>query len=314
MHLVPIGDWIAQAIDWLLANVSGLFDAISVFVGRSVDIFLFLTTVLSPVPMIIFLAALAWWFSRKIGLTVFTVLSFLLIWDMGLWEATMTSLAFVIVAVVTALILGLPVGIWAGLNNAVSGAIRPVLDLMQALPVFVYLIPAIFFFGVGVVPGIAATIVFALPPVVRLTELGIRQVDADLIEAVHAFGAKKSLVLREVQLPLAVRSIMVGINQTIMLALSMVVIAGLVGSGGLGAVVVEGVTQLNVSLGFQGGIAVVILAIYLDRVTASAGMARPRGRRKGRRDRARWEKSDRATGGNNPESLPTADTAAPIGI
>jgi glycine betaine/proline transport system permease protein len=141
---------------------------------------------------------------------------------------------------------------------------------MQAMPVFVYLIPAVFFFGVGMVPGIAATIVFSIPPAVRLTELGIRKLDVELLEAAMAFGAKKGMILKDVQLPLAFSSIMAGVNQVIMLALSMVVVAGLVGAGGLGGVVVEGVAQLDTARGFEGGLAVVILAVYLDRVTSGA--------------------------------------------
>ena len=160
--------------------------------------------------------------------------------------------------------------------------VRPILDFMQTLPVFVYLIPAVFFFGIGVVPGVISTLVFAIPPAVRLTELGIRSVDKEVVEAAIAFGAKPRQMLREVQLPLALPSIMAGVNQTLMLALSMVVISGLVGAGGLGAVVVRGISTLDVGAGFEGGLAVVFLAIYLDRLTAS--LAKPRRRRpKGRK-------------------------------
>ena len=147
--------------------------------------------------------------------------------------------------------------------------VRPILDFMQTLPVFVYLIPAVFFFGIGAVPGVVATLVFAIPPAVRLTELGIRSVDKEVTEAAIAFGAKPRQMLREVQLPLAMPSIMAGVNQTLMMALSCVVIAGLVGAGGLGAVVVRGISTLDVGAGFEGGIAVVFLAIYLDRLTSA---------------------------------------------
>jgi ABC-type proline/glycine betaine transport system permease subunit len=182
-----------------------------------------------------------------------------------------------------------PVGIWAARSRRVSSVVRPVLDFMQTLPVFVYLIPAVFFFGIGVVPGVVATTVFAIPPAVRLTELGIRSVDREVVEASIAFGAKPRQLLREVQVPLAMPSIMAGVNQTIMLALSMVVIAGLVGAGGLGAVVVRGISTLDVGAGFEGGLAVVFLAIYLDRLTNA--LAAPRRRRTGRA-KARTQTAD----------------------
>jgi glycine betaine/proline transport system permease protein len=208
--------------------------------------------------------------TRSLGLTLFSALAFLLIVAMGLWTESMSTLAVVLVSVLFSLAIGVPLGIWAALNGTVSAVVRPVLDLMQAMPVFVYLIPAVFFFGVGMVPGIAATIIFAVPPAVRLTELGIRKLDVELLEAATAFGAKKGLILKDVQLPLAFPSIMAGVNQVIMLALSMVVVAGLVGAGGLGGVVVQGVAQLDTARGFEGGLAVVILAVYLDRVTSGA--------------------------------------------
>jgi ABC-type proline/glycine betaine transport system permease subunit len=175
------------------------------------------------------------------------------------------------VAAVIATAVAVPIGILAARHRAVSVVVRPVLDFMQTTPVFVYLIPAVFFFGVGVVPGVVATILFAIPPGVRLTELGIRQVDREVVEASQAFGARPGQVLREVQLPLALPSIMAGVNQVIMLALSMVVTAGLLGAAGLGAVVVRAVTQLDVGSGFEGGLAVVLLAVFLDRLTAAFG-------------------------------------------
>jgi glycine betaine/proline transport system permease protein len=214
---------------------------------------------------------------RKWGFGLFTLVAFLLIQAMGLWIEAMETLAVVVVATVFAVAIGVPVGIWAARSRRASSVIRPVLDFMQTLPVFVYLIPAVFFFGIGVVPGVVATLVFAIPPAVRLTELGIRSVDREVVEAAVAFGAKPRQMLREVQLPLATPSIMAGVNQTLMLALSMVVIAGLVGAGGLGAVVVRGISTLDVGAGFEGGIAVVFLAIYLDRLTAA--LAKPRRRR-----------------------------------
>jgi glycine betaine/proline transport system permease protein len=219
--------------------------------------------------------ALAFW-ARRWGFALFTLLAFLLVYAMGLWQDAMQSLAVVVVAAVLAVAISVPVGLWTARSRRASSAVRPVLDFMQTLPVFVYLIPAVFFFGIGVVPGVVATTVFAIPPGVRLTELGIRTVDKEVVEAAHAFGAKPGQILREVQIPLAMPSIMAGVNQIIMLALSMVVIAGMVGAGGLGSVVVRGISTLDVGAGFEGGLAVVILAIFLDRVTSS--LATPRRR------------------------------------
>ncbi len=265
-----IGDWFASMINWMLANFGGFFDAVSWLVNLLVGEVANVLIGLHPFLVIAVLAAAAAALTRSLGLTVFSVLAFLLIVSMGLWPEAMSTLAVVLVSVVFSLAIGIPMGIWAALNNTVSKIVRPVLDLMQAMPVFVYLIPAVFFFGVDMVPGIAATIVFAIPPAVRLTELGIRKLDLELLEAATAFGAKRSLILKDVQLPLAFPSIMAGVNQVIMLALSMVVVAGLVGAGGLGGVVVQGVAQLDTARGFEGGVAVVILAVYLDRVTSGA--------------------------------------------
>ena len=265
-----VGTWFAAVIDWLLANVGWFFDAVSWVVKLLVGNVEAVLVGLHPFLIIAVLAVAAAVLTRSLGLTVFSVLAFLLIVSMGLWVESMSTLAVVVVSVVFSLLIGIPLGIWAALNSTVSTVVRPVLDLMQAMPVFVYLIPAVFFFGVGTVPGIAATIIFAIPPAVRLTELGIRKLDLELLEAATAFGAKRSLILKDVQLPLAFPSIMAGVNQVIMLALSMVVVAGLVGAGGLGGVVVQGVAQLDTARGFEGGLAVVILAVYLDRVTSGA--------------------------------------------
>lgn len=268
--ILNVGAGFAAVIDWLLANVGWLFHGITWLVTILEGTVENVLIGLHPLLIIAVLAAVAAALTRSVGLTVYSVAAFLLILSMGLWTESMTSLAIVLVSVVFALAIGIPLGIWAALNPTVSATVRPILDLMQAMPVFVYLIPAVFFFGIGTVPGIAATIVFAIPPSVRLTELGIRGLDHELLEAATAFGAKKKLILKDVQLPLAFPSIMAGVNQVIMLALSMVVVAGMVGAGGLGGVVVEGISQLDTARGFNGGIAVVILAIYLDRVTSGA--------------------------------------------
>jgi glycine betaine/proline transport system permease protein len=267
---IPLGQWVADLIDWLLATVPWLFDAVSAVMQVLVD---GLTDALATSPPVVWIVVftLVALLVRGWGLALYTVLAFLLVVSLELWVETMQTLALVLVAAVIAAAIGVPIGILAARHRAVSVIVRPVLDSMQTTPVFVYLIPAVFFFGVGVVPGVVATILFAIPPGVRLTELGIRQVDREVVEAAHAFGARPGQILREVQLPLALPSIMAGVNQVIMLALSMVVTAGLLGAAGLGAVVVRAVTQLDVASGFEGGLAVVLLAIFLDRLTAAFG-------------------------------------------
>jgi glycine betaine/proline transport system permease protein len=193
---------------------------------------------------------------------------------MGLWSETVATLALVIAATLVSLVIGIPLGIWAARNDLVERIVRPVLDLMQTMPAFVYLIPAAMFFGLGRVPGVVATIIFAMPPAVRLTNLGIRQVPKELVETGLAFGCTSGQLLLKVQLPTARPSIMAGVNQTIMLALSMVVIASMIGAGGLGDTVLRGIQRLDVGLGFEGGLGVVILAIILDRITQSFGKQR----------------------------------------
>lgn len=205
------------------------------------------------------------------GIVIFSAVGFFLIVTMDLWEPTVESLALVISATLFALLLGVPIGVLAAGSKGIDRSIRPVLDLMQTMPAFVYLIPAVIFFGLGKVPGAMATLIFAMPPAVRLTTLGIRQVPAEVVEAAESFGCTRWQTLVKAQLPIALQTILAGVNQTIMLALSMVVIGGMIGAGGLGEVVLSGITQLKLGLGFEGGLAVVILAIYLDRVTQALG-------------------------------------------
>ena len=194
-----------------------------------------------------------------------------LIWATGFWSQTIATLALTLSATCVSLVLGVPVGIWCARNKIVNTVVRPVLDFMQTMPAFVYLIPAAMFFGLGRVPGILATVVFAVPPAVRLTNLGIRQVNKEQVEAGHAFGCTSWQLLFKVQLPIALPSIMAGVNQTIMMALSMVIIASMVGAGGLGNDVLASIQRLDVGLGFESGLAVVLLAIILDRITESFG-------------------------------------------
>lgn len=282
MPRIKIGSGVEHAINWLLDHFGWLFDTIASVTSNLVD---WVEGAFTGLPTLVVIAIFTIWafLARGWGLALFTALAFLLIESMELWTQAMQTLAVVLVAAVIATLIGVPVGVWAAQRRIVGTIARPILDFMQTLPVFVYLIPAVFFFGVGVVPGVVATTVFAIPPAVRLTELGIRQVDRETVEAAVAFGSPPLQILREVQLPLALPSIMAGINQVIMLALSMVVVAGLVGAAGLGSVVVRAVTQLDVASGFEGGLAVVILAIYLDRLTAA--LAEPRHRTTSRRAR-----------------------------
>jgi glycine betaine/proline transport system permease protein len=226
-----------------------------------------------PVGIAIFVLLSLW--RVGIGFAVFTALGLLVVDHIDLWGPMMETLSLVIASTLIAMLIGLPLGIAMARRDSVASVVRPVLDLMQTMPAFVYLIPAAMFFGLGAVPGAIATVIFSMPPVVRLTNLGIRQVDAEFIEAGNAFGCTATQLLFKVQLPNAMPSIMAGINQTIMLSLSMVVIASMIGAGGIGNTVLTGIQRLDVGTGFEGGIAVVILAVILDRITQSLGKPRP---------------------------------------
>lgn len=223
-----------------------------------------------PIVVIVVFAAIAWW-AKGWKLALGTFAGFWFMEAIGFFEQTMESLAMVLVAAVIAILIGIPVGIWAARSSAVSAGVRPVLDFMQTMPSFVYLLIAVAMFSIGAAPGVAASVVFAMPPAVRLTELGIRQVDGEVVEAARAFGARPGEILRQVQLPLARPSIMAGVNQVIMLSLSMVVIGGLAGGGGVAGSIVEGVQRVDRGLGVVAGLAVVALAIFLDRVTSGFG-------------------------------------------
>ena len=266
--MINIGKYIEMAINWLTENFTLFFDAINVGIGGFIDGF---QNVLMWIPFyitIVLLTLLAWYKSGK-GVGVFTVFGLLLIWSMGFWNETMQTLALVLSSTIIALIIGLPLGIWSANSQRCDKILHPILDLMQTMPAFVYLIPAVLFFGLGTVPGAFATIIFATPPVVRLTSLGIKQVPKNVVEASRSFGATPTQLLFKVQLPLP--TIMTGINQTILMSLSMVVIAAMIAAGGLGEIVLKGITQMKIGLGFEGGIAVVILAIILDRITQGFG-------------------------------------------
>ncbi|NYF15455.1 glycine betaine/proline transport system permease protein [Microbacterium sp. AK009] len=267
---IPIGTWVEDAVDWARDTFSGFFDLITVVVRVLVE---GLTDGLLavPIPLAILLFALIGWGVRSWQLAVGTAVTFTFIVAMDLWVESMQTLALVLVATVVALLIAIPLGIWSARNDTVRAVLKPVLDFMQTMPGFVYLIPAITFFSIGVVPGVVATVIFALPPGVRLTELGIRGVDSETVEAGYAFGAKPGQILRGIQLPLAMPTIMAGVNQVIMLALSMAVLAGIVGADGLGKLVVQSVSTARLAIGVEAGLAVVIIAVYLDRVTAALG-------------------------------------------
>lgn len=270
----PLGEWVDTFVDWVTSTFSWFFDLI-----KSILTWLFdqLDTVLSGPPfwvVALVLAGLAFWARGwKLGLGAFV--GFAVIDMVGQWGNAMDTLALVIIASAIALLIAIPLGIWAARNDSVSQVLRPVLDFMQTMPAFVYLIPTVVIFLTGEVPGIVATVIFALAPGVRFTELGIRQVDREVVEAGHAFGATEGRIMRQIQLPLALPTIMAGINQVIMLSLSMVVIAGMVGAVGLGSDVVRALQRVNISLGFEAGLAVVILAMFLDRVTSALGDRAP---------------------------------------
>lgn len=272
---VNIGGLFESFVDWLRNNLAWLFDAIAAVVNGVLDATEFVLAAPPALVMIILFTALAWWITGY-GVAIFTLVGFGLIWYMGLWAMTMSTLALVLTSVLIALVIGVPLGIWASKNETVWSITRPILDFMQTLPAFVYLIPAVLFFRLGPVPGVVSTLVFSIPPAVRLTNLGIRQVPKEIKEAALSFGATNQQMLYKAELPVALATIMAGVNQTIMLALSMVVIAGLIGAGGLGNEVVRGITQLRIDVGFEGGISIVILAIFLDRITQALGNATQR--------------------------------------
>lgn len=267
---MPLDDWIADGVTWARENLAWLFGAL-----RQLFIWMFdgVNWVFATPHALIVIGVIAalGLVARGWKFAVGSVVGLVFIISVNQWENAVASLALVIVAAFLAVVISIPLGIWAARNNTVSAIVKPVMDFLQTLPAFVYLVPALFFFRVGVAPGIIATLIFALAPGVRLTELGIRGVDKEVVEAGEAFGATPGRILRQIQIPLAMPSIMAGINQIIMLSLSMVVIAGLVGAGGLGGDVSAAIQRLDVGLGFEAGLSVVVLAILLDRFTASFG-------------------------------------------
>ncbi|MCH8475359.1 MAG: proline/glycine betaine ABC transporter permease [Opitutales bacterium] len=267
---LPLDEWVEWFVALLRGNVRWLFDGIRNglnWVLGNIEGFLSIGHPLILLGILVVLAfVIAGW---RMG--VFTLLGFGYILNAGLWPEMVQTLSLVVTAEIFILAIGLPLGIWAGRNDKVHTTLRPILDFLQTLPAFVYLIPAVMFFGIGMVPGAVATLIFAIAPLIRLTSLGIRQVPKDLIEASDAFGADEVQKLFKVQLPVARTTIMAGVNQSIMLGLSMVIIAAMAGAQGLGREVLAAIQRVDVGNGFVAGLAVVILAIFLDRLTATFG-------------------------------------------
>ncbi|GHD78387.1 glycine betaine/proline transport system permease protein [Salinibacterium amurskyense] len=267
---IPLGQWVENGIDFITDTFGFVFDFIKLIISSVADGMNFVFTSPPFWIMLIIFAVLAF-VARGWLFSLGTTLGFLLILSLDQWENAMDTMALVLVAAAIAVFISVPLGILAAKYRTVSTIVKPVLDFLQTMPAFVYLIPALILFRIGDVPGIVATVLFALAPGVRLTELGIRGVDSEVVEAGQAFGSSPGRILRQIQLPLALPSIMAGINQVIMLSLSMVVIASMVGAGGLGQPVIQSLSRADVALGFEAGLSVVILAIFLDRLTASFG-------------------------------------------
>lgn len=268
--VIDIGQYIENGVNWLTDNFDGLFNFIKVVGNGFIEGFEWLLLSV-PFYVIIAIFAVIAYFKVGRGVALFTVLGMTLIYLLGFWVETIETLALIFVSTIIALVQAIPLGIWAAKKPNANKVIRPILDLMQTMPAFVYLIPAVLFFSIGKLPGAFATVIFAMPPAVRLTTLGIQQVPQDVVEAARAFGATNRQILAKVELPLATSTILAGVNQTIMMALSMVVIAGMIAAGGLGEKVLEGINNLDIGLGFESGFAVVILAIILDRITQAFG-------------------------------------------
>lgn len=264
---IPLGDWVEIALDWLLDTLGPFFTFIRNLLADAYELLLWALVTPEWWIVTIILAALGWWL-RSWQLAVGTVIGFVLIVGVNQWENAMATLSLVAIATLIAVIFAIPLGILGAKSETAHKILRPILDFMQTMPPMVYLIPALVIFRVGVVPGMVATVIFAMAPGVRFTDLGVRGVDKEVVEAGQAFGSTPWKILRQIQLPLALPTIMAGINQVIMLSLSMVVIAGMVGAGGLGGEVVASLNRINAGLGFESGLAVVILAMYLDRLTS----------------------------------------------
>ncbi|MBN1166280.1 MAG: proline/glycine betaine ABC transporter permease [Methanospirillaceae archaeon] len=279
---IPLGEWVEELVDWVSDNLGWLLDAITAIIATLMDILQGFLESIPPPVFICFICVIAFILrfrnpdnqttlhrriTSSLDLPLLCLAGLLLIWDLDLWSQSMETLALVIVSTIVALLIGIPLGIFSAHNDRFNQISRVLLDFMQTMPSFVYLIPAVIFFGLGNVPGVIATVIFAMPPAIRLTNLGIRQIPVELREVCEAFGATKTQKLIKVELPVALPTIMAGINQCIMLALSMTVIASMIGAGGLGYQVLYGIQRVDIGAGFEAGLAIVIIAIILDRLS-----------------------------------------------
>jgi glycine betaine/proline transport system permease protein len=269
-YRIPIGPWAKEFVDWLTSNGEWFFNWLSYILSHVIDALLFVLQAPNPFVVIAAIVLIAYWLRRSIIVGVLTAIGLLLIMNQGYWKETTETLALVLAATFVCMIIGVPLGIAAARRAWVYSFMRPILDLMQTIPTFVYLIPALILFGLGTVPGLIATVIFAVPSPIRLTRLGIISTPPSLVEAAESFGATPMQVLRKVELPFATPQIMAGLTQTIMLSLSMVVISALVGAAGLGVPVVRALNTVNVAKGFESGLCIVILAIILDRMFRSS--------------------------------------------
>ncbi|WP_338550945.1 choline ABC transporter permease subunit [Roseovarius phycicola] len=263
---IPVGSSFKEAFEWLRTNAGFFFDGLEAFTNGLIETILYVLNAPHPLIIVAIFVALTWYLRRSWKPCLLVFLGFLFILNQGYWEETLESLTLVLVSCIFCMGIGVPIGIAAAHRPRLYQAMRPVLDLMQTLPTFVYLIPMIVFFGIGMVPGLIATVVFVIPAPIRLTHLGISKTPTALLEAAQAFGATPRQTLWKVELPYAMPQIMAGLNQTIMLSLSMVVIAALVGADGLGVPVVRALNQVNTALGFESGLIIVVVAIILDRM------------------------------------------------
>ena len=268
---IPIGPWAKAFVDWLTSNADWFFNQLAFVLSHVIDGLLFVLQKPHPLIVVFGISAIAYWLRRSIVVAVFTCLGLLFIVNQGYWKETTATLALVLASTFVSMIVGIPLGIAAARRPWVNSLLRPILDLMQTIPTFVYLIPALILFGLGMVPGLIATVIFAITAPIRLTRLGIISTPPSLVEAAESFGATPLQVLRKVELPFAMPQIMAGLTQTIMLSLSMVVIAALVGADGLGVPVVRALNTVNIAKGFEAGLCIVILAIILDRMFRAAG-------------------------------------------
>lgn len=265
-HKIPLGSWMETGVDWLTLHASGFFDAISFLLESIIMVLVDVFKWFPPAVPIVVTAALAWWLHRSLSLVIFIIAALLLILNLGYWQKMLETFVLVFAATTISVLIGVPLGIMAAHRPWMYTVMRPILDLMQTVPTFVYLIPTLVLFGLGIVPGLISTIIFAIAAPIRLTYLGVTRVPEELIEAGKAFGASNMKLLFKVELPAALPSIMAGVTQCIMLSLSMVVIAALVGADGLGKPVIRALNTVNISQGFEAGLAIVLVAIILDRL------------------------------------------------